>query len=208
MNKNIPLSCTSSNRYIANELNWKEIEKSLSAKLHLFTREIVFFAHSDSVMQDCSKLLKSNNLIFRTFNSFNSALRIGVDRTADVIVITDEFDAASNSNFTKLLKNRACQELQVITWNNSSVKELVSCIQNSIASINQIENKKLVIDRIVESRASSNRQKQNEGIITENKSILSEKDFRNILKKELDDSVNDDPEKILAKAIQVIKELK
>ena len=77
-------------------------------------------------------LLKSNNLIFRTFNSFNSALRIGVDKTADVIVITDEFAAASNSNFTKLLKNRTCQELQVITWNNSSVKELVSCIQNSI----------------------------------------------------------------------------
>ena len=206
MNKNTPLSSVSNDRAIAGEVNWKEIRKNLSAIPCLYTREIVFLAHSDRTMQNCLKLLESKNLAARTFNNFNAALRIGIAKTADINVIADEFAAASNTNFTKLLRLRASQDLQVITWNNSSIDELVLSIQNSISSINRMETKKLVIEKIVESRASSNRLKHGE--LIQNKLPISENDFRNLLHKKLDDNLKDEPEMILAKAISVIKELK
>jgi hypothetical protein len=44
--------------------------------------------------------------------------------------------------------------------------------------------------------------------VTDESTVLSERDLRKLLVKELDDHRNHEPEKILAKAIQVIKELK
>ena len=69
-----------------------------------------------------------------------------------------------------------------------------------------METKKLVIEKIVESRASSNRLKHGE--LIQNKLPISENYFRNLLHKKLDDNLKDEPEMILAKAISVIKELK
>ena len=62
MNKNTPLSTLSNDRSLFSNVNWEEIENNLSAKTYLFTRDIIFFAHSDSVMKQCFKLLNSENL--------------------------------------------------------------------------------------------------------------------------------------------------
>jgi hypothetical protein len=200
-----PKTCTN-NRASVGEFDWQEIRDTFSSKPYLSTREIVFFAHSDSVMNSCIELLDSKNLVFNNFNSFNSAIRIGVANTADIIVLVDNFASASNANLTKLMRSRSPGELQVITWNNSSAKELVLSIQNALSSIDQIETKQLVVEQIVESRTPSLRPKHNE--LIRNEMMLSEKDLRDLLEKELEGHKKFDPEIILAKAIQVIKELK
>jgi hypothetical protein len=199
-----PKTCTN-NRASVGEFDWQEIRDTFSSKPYLSTRQIVFFAHSDSVMNSCIKLLDSKNLVFNNFNSFNSAIRIGVAKTADIIVLVDNFASASNANLTKLMRSRSSSELQVITWNNSPAKELVLSIQDALSSIDQLETKKLVIEQIVESRTPSTHPKQSE--LIRNESMLSEKDLRDLLEKELEDHKKSEPDSILAKAIQVIKEL-
>ena len=199
-----PKTCTN-NRTSVGEFDWQEIRHTTFSKPYLFTRQIVFFAHSDSVMNSCIKLLDSKNLVFNNFNSFNSAIRIGVANTADIIVLVDNFASASNANLTKLMRSRSSSELQVITWNNSPAKELVLSIQDALSSIDQLETKKLVIEQIVESRTPSTLPKQSE--LIRNESMLSEKDLRDLLEKELEDHKKSEPDSILAKAIQVIKEL-
>ena len=206
MNKNIPSKSTFNDRPLMNQFNWEEIESNLSANPCLFTRDIIFFAHSDSIMKDCIKLLDSENLLFKTYNSFNAALRIGVANTADIIVLVDDFAEASNANFTKLIQSRSSHDLHVITCTNSSINELVLSIKNALASINQIETRDLIVENIISSRSPAYATDQDELVTT--KSTLSEKDLRKLLVKELDDNRNHAPETILAKAIQVIKELK
>tara|TARA_Y200000002_G_scaffold377722_1_gene383828 strand:+ start:574 stop:1194 length:621 start_codon:yes stop_codon:yes gene_type:complete len=206
MKKNTPLTSLSNNRSFIDEVNWEEIENNLSVKTYLFIRDIIFFAHSDSVMKECFRLLDSENLIFKTYDNFNTALRVGIANTADIIVLVDDFASASNANFTKLIQTRSSHDLHVITWNNSSIKELVLSIKNALASINQIETKELIVEKIISTRSSANQSEQNEFVTDE--SMLSERDLRKLLVKELDDNRNLEPEKILAKAIQVIKELK
>ena len=83
---------------------------------------------------------------------------------------------------------------------------MVLSIQNALSSIDQIETKQLVVEQIVESRTPSLRPKHNE--LVRNESMLSEKDLRDLLEKELEDHKKFEPEIILSKAIQVIKELK
>ena len=205
MKKNTPLTSFSNNRSFIDEVNWEEIENNLSVKTHLLTRDIIFFAHSDSVMKECLRLLDSDNLILKTYDNFNAALRVGIANTADIIVLVDDFASASNANFTKLIQTRSSHDLHVITWNNSPIKELVLSIKNALASINQIETKELIVEKIISTRSSAIQSEKNEFVTDE--SMLSERDLRRLLAKELDDNRNLAPEKILAKAIQVIKEL-
>jgi hypothetical protein len=207
MNKNTPLTSVSNDRSLISDINWEEIETNLSAKTYLFTRDIIFFAHSDSVMKKCFKLLNSENLIFKIYTNFNTALRVGIANTADIIVLIDDFASASNANFAKLIQTRSSHDLHVITWNNSSIKELVLSIKDAIASINQIKTKDLIVEKIISTRSSANQSEQNK-FVTDESTVLSERDLRKLLVKELDDHRNHEPEKILAKAIQVIKELK
>ena len=206
MNKNIPSKSTFNNRALMNQVNWEEIESNLTANPYLSTRDIIFFASSDSIMKDCIKLLDSENLLFKTYNSFNAALRIGVANTADIIVLVDDFAEASNANFTKLIQSRSSHDLHIITCTNSSINELILSIKNALASINQIETRDLIVENIISSRSPAYATDQDELVTT--KSTLSEKDLRKLLVKELDDNRNHAPETILAKAIQVIKELK
>ncbi len=205
MKKNIPLTSDPVNRSFDKEMNWDEIEEKLSVKSYLFTREIGFFAHSDTVMKDCLKLLDSKNLIFKNFNNFSTAIRSGIAQTADVLVLVDKFASASHSNFAKLVQNRTSNELQVIIWRDSSIEDLVFSIKKALSSINQIETQKMVVEKIVRSRTLLHQSKPIK--LGSDSPILSEKDFRNLLVKELNKTENHAPETILAKAIQVIKEL-
>ena len=207
MNKNTPLTNVSNDRSLINDVNWEEIENNLSAKTSLFTRDIIFFAHSDSVMNECFKFLNSENLIFKTYANFNTALRVGIANTADIIVLVDDFASASNENFAKLIQTRSSHDLHVITWNNSPIKELVLSIDNALTSINQTKTKELIVEKIISTRSFANQSEQNE-FVTDESTILSERDLRKLLIKELDNNRKDAPEKILAKAIQVIKEFK
>lgn len=194
------------NRSVVGNVNWTQIEKKISANTHLFTREIVFFANTDEVMNMCLQVFKAPNFTFKSFDNFNLALRSGLAISADIVILVDSFASASRANFTKLLESRKRNGLEVITLENSDIDKLIIAIQESLSRLNQIETKEIVVENIIQSRSESNLTESQEGTAT-NK-IMNEDDFRDLLNRELSDTKNCAPENILASAIEVIKGIK
>ena len=201
MNTHKPCTKSSPSSQLSEQINWRKIKQSFSSKTYLHVREIIFFAHCDEVMQQCQSELDSPNLLFRNHYSFSSALRDSSLLYADVFVLTDSFASASRQDFSKLLKQRTHQNLQVIIWDESPIEKLFSVIRKSLAELNQTETKKMVVEEILQTRMEFN---LNQKI----KPSLSEEDFREFLNSELSDNNKHAPETILAKAIDIIKAVK
>jgi len=194
------------NRSVVGNVNWKQIEKKFSANTHLFTREIVFFASTDEVMNKCLQVFKAPNFTFKCFDNFNLALRSGLAISADIVVLVDSFASASRANFTKLLESRKMKGLEVITLDNSDIDKLIVAIQESLSKLNQIETKEIVVENIIQSRSESHLSEPHQD--TASKKIMNENDFRDLLNRELSVTKNCAPENILASAIKVIKGIK
>ncbi|MEJ6523278.1 MAG: hypothetical protein QNL65_03810 [Opitutales bacterium] len=205
MKNPLSLNLGSHNRSIVGEVNWEQIEESISSNSFLFEREIVFFSHSEEVMNECSIEFNSSNITFKTYTDFNNALRRGIPVTADIVVLVDSFASASRANFAKLLQKRTTRNLQVIISDNYSVDELVGAIQERLEKLNQLETRGVVVENIIQSRIEPepNEQKEQSGSAR----IMEEKDFRDLLNRELSGTENSPPETILAKAIEVINEI-
>ena len=205
MKNPLSLNLGSHNRSTVGEVNWEQIEESISSNSFLFEREIVFFSHSEEVMNECSIEFNSSNITFKTYTDFNNALRGGIPVTADIVVLVDSFASASRANFAKLLQKRTTRNLQVIISDNYSVDELVGAIQERLEKLNQLETRGVVVENIIQSRIEPipNEQKEQSGSAR----IMAEKDFRDLLNRELSGTENSPPETILAKAIEVIKEI-
>jgi hypothetical protein len=205
MKNPLSLNLGSRNRSIVGEVNWEQIEENISSNSFLFEREIVFFSHSEEVMNECSIEFNSSNITFKTYTDFNNALRRGIPVTADIVVLVDSFASASRANFAKLLQKRTTRNLQVIISDNYSVDELVGAIQERLEKLNQLETRGVVVENIIQSRIEPipNEQKEQSGSAR----IMAEKDFRDLLNRELSGTENSAPETILAKAIEVIKEI-
>ena len=205
MKNPLSLNLGSHNRSIVGEVNWEQIEENISSNSFLFEREIVFFSHSEEVMNECSIEFNSSNITFKTYTDFNNALRGGIPVTADIVVLVDSFASASRANFAKLLQKRTTRNLQVIISDNYSVDELVGAIQERLEKLNQLETRGVVVENIIQSRIEPepNEQKEQSGSAR----IMAEKDFRDLLNRELSGTENSPPETILAKAIEVIKEI-
>ena len=201
MKSNKPQIDSFSNPQLSEQINWRKIKQSFSSKTYLHVREIIFFAHSDEVMKQCQSELDSPNLVFRNHYSFRSALRDSTLLTADIFILINSFASASQVNFSKLLKLRTRQDLQVIIWDESSIEKLISTIRKSLAELNQSETKDMVVEEILQSRMELD-------LNQKEKPSLSEKDFRELLNRELSDSDKHAPETILAKAIDIIKAVK
>ena len=205
MKNPLPLNLGSHNRSTVGEVNWEQIEESISSNSFLFEREIVFFSHSEEVMNECSIEFNSSNITFKTYTDFNNALRRGIPVTADIVVLVDSFASASRANFAKLLQKRTTRNLQVIISDNYSVDELVGAIQERLEKLNQLETRGVVVENIIQSRIEPEPSKQKEQ--SGSARIMEEKDFRDLLNRELSGTENSAPETILAKAIEVIKEI-
>jgi hypothetical protein len=205
MKNPLSLNLGSHNRSIVGEVNWEQIEENISSNSFLFEREIVFFSHSEEVMNECSIEFNSSNITFKTYTDFNNALRRGIPVTADIVVLVDSFASASRANFAKLLQKRTTRNLQVIISDNYSIDELVGAIQERLEKLNQLETRGVVVENIIQSRIEPipNEQKEQSGSAR----IMAEKDFRDLLNRELSGTENSAPETILAKAIEVIKEI-
>ena len=201
MKSNKPQIDSFSNPQLSEQINWRKIKQSFSSKTYLHVREIIFFAHSDEVMKQCQSELDSPNLVFRNHYSFRSALRDSTLLTADIFILINSFASVSRENFSKLLKQRTRQDLQVIIWDESSIEKLISTIRKSLAELNQSETKDMVVEEILQSRMELD-------LNQKEKPSLSEKDFRELLNRELSDSDKHAPETILAKAIDIIKAVK
>jgi hypothetical protein len=197
------LNQVTNNRSVVGNVNWTQIKEKLSANTHLFTREIVFFANTDEVMNKCLLEFKAPNFTFKCFDDFNLALRSGLAISADIVVLVDSFASASRANFAKLLESRKMKCLEVITLDNSDINKLIIAIQESLSKLNQVETRELVVENIIQSRSESNISEPQEDTAT--KKIMNENDFRDLLNRELSDTKNCAPENILASAIKVIK---
>ena len=205
MKKNLPLNLDSHNRTTVGKVNWEQIEENISSKSFLFEREIAFFSHSEKIMNECSIEFNSSNITFKTYTDFNSALRGGVSVTADIVVLADSFASASRANFAKLLQKRTNRNLQVIITDNYSVDELVGAIHERVAKLNQTETRGVLVENIIQSRIEPEPSEQQEHSGTDR--IMNENDFRDLLNRELSGTENFAPETMLAKAIEVIKEI-
>ena len=205
MKNPLSLNLGSRNRSIVGEVNWEQIEENISSNSFLFEREIVFFSHSEEVMNECSIEFNSSNITFKTYTDFNNALRGGIPVTADIVVLVDSFASASRANFAKLLQKRTTRNLQVIISDNYSVDELVGAIQERLEKLNQLETRGVVVENIIQSRIEPEPSEQKEQ--SGSARIMEEKDFRDLLNRELSGTENSPPETILAKAIEVIKEI-
>ena len=205
MKNPLSLNLGSHNRSIVGEVNWEQIEENISSNSFLFEREIVFFSHSEEVMNECSIEFNSSNITFKTYTDFNNALRGGIPVTADIVVLVDSFASASRANFAKLLQKRTTRNLQVIISDNYSVDELVGAIQERLEKLNQLETRGVVVENIIQSRIEPEPSEQKEQ--SGSARIMEEKDFRDLLNRELSGTENSPPETILAKAIEVIKEI-
>ena len=199
------LTTDSHHRPLVGGFNWGEIEEKFSTNSFLFEREIVFFSHSEDVMNQCSVDFNSPNLTLKVYSDFNSALREGVSITADIVVLLDSFASASRANFAKLLQNRTTRNIQVIILDNYSIAELVVLIKESLSKLNQVETRGLVVDKIIKSRINPEVSEQKNS--TRLGKIMDETDFRDLLNRELSGTDNFAPEKILEKAIEVIKKI-
>ena len=200
------LNQVTNNRSVVGNVNWTQIKEKFSANPHLFTREIVFFASTDEVMNKCLQVFKAPNFTFKCFDNFNLALRSGLAISADIVVLVDSFASANRANFTKLLESRKVKGLEVITLDNSDIDKLIIAIQESLSKLNQIETKEIVVENIIQSRSESNLSEPHED--TPTNKIMNENDFRDLLNRELSDTKNCAPENILASAIKVIKGIK
>ena len=205
MKNPLSLNLGSHNRSTVGEVNWEQIEESISSNSFLFEREIVFFSHSEEVMNECSIEFNSSNITFKTYTDFNNALRGGIPVTADIVVLVDSFASASRANFAKLLQKRTTRNLQVIISDNYSVDELVGAIQERLEKLNHLETRGVVVENIIQSRIEPEPSEQKEQ--SGSARIMEEKDFRDLLNRELSGTENSPPETILAKAIEVIKEI-
>jgi hypothetical protein len=205
MKNPLSLNLGSHNRSIVGEVNWEQIEENISSNSFLFEREIVFFSHSEEVMNECSIEFNSSNITFKTYTDFNNALRRGIPVTADIVVLVDSFASASRANFAKLLQKRTTRNLQVIISDNYSVDELVGAIQERLEKLNQLETRGVVVENIIQSRIEPEPSEQQEHSGTDR--IMNENDFRDLLNRELSGTENFAPETMLAKAIEVIKEI-
>jgi len=205
MTKPPPLNLDTYNRSSVGKVNWEQIEENISSRSFLFEREIAFFSRSEKIMNECSIEFNSPYITFKTYTDFNSALRGGASITAEIIVLADSFASASRANFAKLLQKRTTRNLQLIIIDNYSVDNLVSVIEERLAKLNQIQTRGVVVENIIQSRIEPEPSEQKEH--SDPDRIMDEKDFRDLLNRELSGTENFAPETMLAKAIEVIKEI-
>ena len=207
MNKSNQEPKVATNRTFVGKFNWNEIEDSLHTRKLYFPRNIAFVANTPLFMYACEKSFGLDDLQFRNFTNFESMLSIGADRTADIVVLIDQFASASRKNFAKLLRQRSHEHLQVIIWDGSSVDQLMTSIQKSLSLIDQTYANDFVVDKIIESRRTSSEQVSQANSSTTT-TIMAENEFRNLLNRELKGNLSQSPEDVLAKAIEIIKKLK
>lgn len=195
------------NRSFVGKFNWNEIEESLHNRKHCFPRTLVFIASTPATMYACEKSFGSKDLQFRNFTNFESMLKIGADRTSDIVVLIDQFASASRENFAKLLRKKSPEHVQIIIWDESSIDHLITSIKSSLSHIDQNNTKELVVEKIIDSRRTFSKQLPLSDS-PRTTPMMGEDELRNHLNRELKGNLSHSPEKVLAKSIEIIKELK
>jgi len=207
MNKSNQETKIATNRSFVGKFNWNEIEEGLHSRKLFFPRNIAFVANTSLIMDACEKSIGLEDLQFRNFTNFASMLKSGADRTSDIVVLIGQFASASKENFAKLLRQRSHEHIQVIIWDGTSVDHLIISIQKSLSLIDQTNTNDFVVEKIIESSRTSSEQVP-QANSSPTSPMMAEDDFRNHLNRELKGNLSHSPEEVLAKAIEIIKDLK
>lgn len=185
------------------QLDVKRLKSEFSNSQLNRRTEVAFIESNRDIRKKCEKALSIENLVFKSFTSFEAVLNLGIDRSASLFILPESFPNASRSSFSKLLCQRSKNQIRVIIYDESPIEILVNSIKESLSEINQLESRKFVINRILKLNSQSAKKPLKKG-----GQPPSEFELIEFLDKELLESPDQSPDQILAKAIQVIKDLK
>lgn len=163
---------------------------------------IAFIESNGKTREECEQILSIENVFFKSFPSFDAALSFGADRSASLFVLPESFPHASRASFSKLLSQRSQNQIRIIIHDNSPIEILIDTIKDSLNKIYQTESRKFVINSIVRLNSLADKKSAEQGM-----SDSSEIELKEFLNKELMQAPDQSPDQILAKAIQVIKEI-
>ena len=180
----------------------KEFRRSVKSNL----LNISFFAKSDMAALACEKKLGSDSIQIYNFFSFQDALRTGFLSYVDIIVLADDFHESSHIKFEQLVQSRLKRRVEIISWDKIDFDKLIDSILNSIENIKKSKTSHFFVSRLVGYEGkkvfSSNR------LEVTCKNEMDETYFENLLQKEFSSIPSSQPEALLKKGIEIIKEFK
>jgi DNA-binding NtrC family response regulator len=203
MNQNNPIPEVVRSRIAIDQHNLNRLKLDFSNSQSSRQTLIAFIESNGRTREKCEQTLSIENVIFKSFSSFEAALNMGADRSASIFVLPESFPNASRASFSKLLSQRSQNQIRVIIHDNSSIEILIDSIKDSLHKVYQTESREFVINSIVRLNSLSAKNSAEQRM-----QDSSEIDLKEFLNKELIQSPDQSPDQILAKAIQVIKEIK
>ena len=202
MNINNPHSMIVRNSIQINKADIEILEKELSTLESPNNIEIVFFQSNGNTSVKCEKALGLQNLNFTTFSCFEDALRMGVETYADIFMLPEVFPSATRENFKKLVHSRSPNKKHFIIFNQFTIHQIVTAIKECLSKVLDSKNKDFVINRL--SEISSDRKVSSD---IQRTNTISETELKSFLEKELDKFPAGPPDKILEKAIKIIRKI-
>lgn len=203
MNQNNPIPEVVRSRIAIDQHNLNRLKLDFSNSQSSRQTLIAFIESNGRTREKCEQTLSIENVFFKSFSSFEAALNLGADRSASIFVLPESFPNASRASFSKLLSQRSQNQIRVIIHDNSPIEILIDSIKDSLHKVYQTESREFVINSIVRLNSLSAKNSAEQRM-----QDSSEIDLKEFLNKELIQSPDQSPDQILAKAIQVIKEIK
>lgn len=203
MNQNNPIPEVVRPRIAIDQHNVNRLKLDFSISQSSRQTVIAFIESNGRTREKCEQTLSIENVFFKSFSSFEAALNMGADRSASIFVLPESFPNASRASFSKLLSQRSQNQIRVIIHDNSPIEILIDSIKDSLHKVYQTESREFVINSIVRLNSLSAKNSAEQRM-----QDSSEIDLKEFLNKELIQSPDQSPDQILAKAIQVIKEIK
>ena len=203
MNQNNPIPEVVRPRIAIDQHNLNRLKLDFSNSQSSRQTLIAFIESNGRTREKCEQTLSIENVFFKSFSSFEAALNLGADRSASIFVLPESFPNASRASFSKLLSQRSQNQIRVIIHDNSPIEILIDSIKDSLHKVYQTESREFVINSIVRLNSLSAKNSAEQRM-----QDSSEIDLKEFLNKELIQSPDQSPDQILAKAIQVIKEIK
>ena len=179
-----------------------EFRKNIKSNL----LNVSFFAKSDETALACEKKLGSNSIRIYNFFSFQDALKTGFLSYADIIVLADDFYESSHIDFHKLVQVRLKRKVELISWDKIDFDKLIDSISTSIENIKKSQTSHFFASRLV--RCERKKVFSSDRFEDISKSKMDETYLENLLHKELSSIPSNQPEALLKRGIEIIKEFK
>ena len=164
------------------------------------SRTRVNFIGPDADQKKLSNAFQSSRFETRFCSSLSHLLRSGLFQGSDLFVLAGEIPAASAKDVQSILASRCERKIKVIPWENEkSVERLRESVCQAAEEMELANAKESIASDLLERSRKSAQDAEEE------KADLEEDEFKDFIRKELENHLNSAPEEILSKAIRVIK---